>query len=206
MDGKTIYQTTYFRYQSITDTTYSLDASDFEAARVRAHSECQAYASSKSSEFYDFVVRTVDSTAVYENVTVVRYPKNQTTGGTIVFQRTASLITSKSTAFKQAYIDSFVAPTWPENDKNHLKLGSDNCFGTLCPEHNNQVSPKYKDCQDEMILCDENGKKNKITVNADGSVDILQGDFNQVSTVKNGKVISVKKLTESQKERAMNAS
>ena len=107
--------------------------------------------------------------------------------------------TSTSTADKQKYIDSFELK-WPAVDKNHLNWNKEKgCFEPLCPELNNQVLDKYKTCEPERILCDKDGNKVKVTI--DGyTVKVTQAKYNQTAEIKNGKVQSVKKLTESQTE------
>ena len=93
-------------------------------------------------------------------------------------------------------------PAWPEADKNHLTWNKEKgCFEPLCPELNTQVSDKYKGCEDERILCDEDG--NKVKVEIDGNtVKVTQEKYNQTAEIRNGKVTSVKALSESQTEAA----
>ena len=89
---------------------------------------------------------------------------------------------------------------WPAPDKNHLTWNKGKgCFEPLCPELNNQVLDKYKSCEEERILCDKDGNKVKVTVDGD-TVKVTQAKYNQTAEIKNGKVQTVKKLTESQKE------
>lgn len=91
-------------------------------------------------------------------------------------------------------------PKWPAPDKNHLVWNDEKgCFEPLCPELNNQVLDKYKSCEEERILCDKDGNKVKVTVDGD-TVKVTQAKYNQTAEIKNGKVQTVKKLTESQKE------
>ena len=91
-------------------------------------------------------------------------------------------------------------PTWPAVDKNHLTWNKEKgCFEPLCPELNNQVSDKYKSCEDERTLCDKDGNKVKVTVDGD-TVKVTQAKYNQTAEIKNGKVQTVKKLSESQTE------
>ena len=89
---------------------------------------------------------------------------------------------------------------WPAVDKNHLNWNKEKgCFEPLCPELNTAVSDKFKDCQKERILCDKDG--NKVKVEVDGNtVKVTQAKYNQTAEIKNGKVQTVKKLTESQTE------
>ena len=91
-------------------------------------------------------------------------------------------------------------PKWPAVDRNHLTWNKDKgCFEPLCPGLNNQVLDKYKTCEKERILCDKDG--NKVKVEVDGNtVKVTQAKYNQTAEIKNGKVQSVKKLTESQTE------
>ena len=89
-------------------------------------------------------------------------------------------------------------PKWPAVDKNHLTWNKEKgCFEPLCPELNNQVLDKYKTCEKERILCDKDGNKVKVTVDGD-TVKVTQAKYNQTAEIKNGKVQSVKQLTESQ--------
>ena len=89
---------------------------------------------------------------------------------------------------------------WPAVDKNHLNWNKGKgCFEPLCPEINTAVSDKFKGCEKERILCDKDG--NKVKVEVDGNtVKVTQAKYNQTAEIKNGKVQSVKKLTESQTE------
>ena len=89
---------------------------------------------------------------------------------------------------------------WPAVDKNHLNWNKEKgCFEPLCPELNTEVSDKYKSCEKERILCDKDGNKVKVEVDGNG-VKITQAKYNQTAEFKNGKVQTVKKLTESQTE------
>ena len=89
---------------------------------------------------------------------------------------------------------------WPAVDRNHLTWNKEKgCFEPLCPELNNQVLDKYKTCEKERILCDKDGNKVKVTVDGD-TVKVTQAKYNQTAEIKNGKVQSVKQLTESQTE------
>ena len=91
-------------------------------------------------------------------------------------------------------------PKWPAVDRNHLTWNKEKgCFEPLCPELNNQVLDKYKACEEERILCDKDGNKVKVTVDGD-TVKVTQAKYNQTAEIKNGKVQTVKKLTESQTE------
>ena len=91
-------------------------------------------------------------------------------------------------------------PKWPAVDRNHLTWSKEKgCFEPLCPELNTAVSDKFKDCQKERILCDKDGNKVKVEVDGD-TVKVTQAKYNQTAEIKNGKVRSVKKLTESQTE------
>ena len=91
-------------------------------------------------------------------------------------------------------------PKWPAVDKNHLVWNKEkNCFEPLCPELNTQVLDKYKGCEDERILCDADGNKVKVKVDGD-VVKVTQEKYGQTAEIKNGKVQTVKKLTESQTE------
>ena len=109
--------------------------------------------------------------------------------------------TSTSTTDKQKYIDSFELK-WPAVDKNHLVWNKDKeCFESLCAELNTQVSEKYKTCNDELILCDEDGNKVKVTIDGD-EMKVTQAKHGQEATIKNGKVQSTKPLTPEQIARA----
>ena len=89
---------------------------------------------------------------------------------------------------------------WPAVDKNHLNWNKEKgCFEPLCPEMNTAVSDKFKECQKEHVLCDKDGNKVKVEVDGNG-VKITQAKYNQTAEFRNGKVQSVKKLTESQTE------
>ena len=89
---------------------------------------------------------------------------------------------------------------WPAVDRNHLAWNKEKgCFEPLCPELNNQVLDKYKACESERILCDKDGNKVKVTVDGD-TVKVTQAKYNQTAEIKNGKVQTVKKLSESQTE------
>ena len=101
---------------------------------------------------------------------------------------------------KQSYIDNWTEDLWPNVDKNHLNWNKEKgCFEPLCPELNTAVSDKFKGCEKERILCDKDG--NKVKVEVDGNtVKVTQAKYNQTAEIKNGKVQSVKKLTESQTE------
>ena len=91
-------------------------------------------------------------------------------------------------------------PQWPAVDRNHLVWNKEKgCFEPLCPELNNQVLDKYKACESERILCDKDGNKVKVTVDGD-TVKVTQAKYNQTAEIKNGKVRTVKKLSESQTE------
>ena len=111
-----------------------------------------------------------------------------------------NLAKSASSASKQQYIDNWKGNIWPAVDKNHLTWNKEKgCFEPLCPELNTAVSDKFKDCQKERILCDKDG--NKVKVEVDGNtVKVTQAKYNQTAEIKNGKVQTVKKLTESQTE------
>ena len=107
---------------------------------------------------------------------------------------------SDSIEWKQAYIDNWAGADWPAVDKSHLNWNKEKgCFEPLCPELNNQVLDKYKACEDERILCDKDGNKVKVTVDGD-TVKVTQAKYNQTAEIKDGKVQTVKKLTESQTE------
>ena len=112
----------------------------------------------------------------------------------------ASYTTCGTASCKQQYIDNWSEEDWPAVDKNHLNLNKEKgCFEPLCPELNTAVSDKFKDCQKERILCDKDG--NKVKVEVDGNtVKVTQAKYNQTAEIKNGKVQTVKKLTESQTE------
>ena len=112
----------------------------------------------------------------------------------------ASYTTCGTVACKQYYINEWVEEPWPGVDKNHLNWNKEKgCFEPLCPELNTAVSDKFKDCQKERILCDKDG--NKVKVEVDGNtVKVTQAKYNQTAEIKNGKVQTVKKLTESQTE------
>ena len=112
----------------------------------------------------------------------------------------ASYTTCGTLACKQYYINEWVEEPWPGVDKNHLNWNKEKgCFEPLCPELNTAVSDKFKDCQKERILCDKDG--NKVKVEVDGNtVKVTQAKYNQTAEIKNGKVQTVKKLTESQTE------
>ena len=93
---------------------------------------------------------------------------------------------------------------WPVVDKNHLNWNKEKgCFEPLCPEFNTQVSDKYKGCEGELELCDApvGGKKVKVKIN-NGVTEVTQERYNQTATIKDGKVTSVKALSESQTEAA----
>ena len=112
----------------------------------------------------------------------------------------ASYTTCGTLACKQYYINEWVEEPWPGVDKNHLNWNKGKgCFEPLCPELNTAVSDKFKGCEKERILCDKDG--NKVKVEVDGNtVKVTQAKYNQTAEIKNGKVQSVKKLTESQTE------
>ncbi|AUZ06367.1 hypothetical protein ADP71_31890 [Vitreoscilla sp. C1] len=91
---------------------------------------------------------------------------------------------------------------WPENDRNHLNYNTEKgCIEALCPDLNPHVSAKYKSCQDEMILCDKDGNKVHVKINVDGTMDVTQEKHGQTATIKDGKVASVKVLSETQLDR-----
>ena len=112
----------------------------------------------------------------------------------------ASYTTCGTASCKQQYIDNWSEEPWPGVDKNHLNWNKEKgCFEPLCPELNTAVSDKFKGCEKERILCDKDG--NKVKVEVDGNtVKVTQAKYNQTAEIKNGKVQSVKKLTESQTE------
>ena len=89
---------------------------------------------------------------------------------------------------------------WPSAYRNHLTWNKDKgCFEPLCPELNTAVSDKFKGCEKERILCDKDG--NKVKVEVDGNtVKVTQAKYNQTAEIKNGKVQTVKQLTESHTE------
>ena len=132
----------------------------------------------------------------------VTYTQSITTSGVIrqIAYAQASYTTCNTAACKQQYIDNWSEEDWPAVDKNHLNWNKEKgCFEPLCPELNTAVSDKFKDCQKERILCDKDG--NKVKVEVDGNtVKVTQAKYNQTAEIKNGKVQSVKKLTESQTE------
>ena len=111
-----------------------------------------------------------------------------------------NLAKSASTASKQQYIDNWKGSVWPAADRNHLTWNKDKgCIEPLCHNLNTAVSDKFKDCEKERILCDKDG--NKVKVEVDGNtVKVTQAKYNQTAEIKNGKVQTVKKLTESQTE------
>lgn len=91
---------------------------------------------------------------------------------------------------------------WPAVDKNHLVWNDEKqCFEPLCGELNTQVSGQYSACNDEMILCDEEGNKVKVEIDGD-EMKVTQSKFNQEAIIKNGKVQSTKSLTAEQTARA----
>ena len=112
----------------------------------------------------------------------------------------ASYTTCGTASCKQQYIDNWSEEDWPAVDKNHLNWNKGKgCFEPLCPELNTAVSDKFKGCEKERILCDKDG--NKVKVEVDGNtVKVTQAKYNQTAEIKNGKVQTVKKLTESQTE------
>lgn len=112
----------------------------------------------------------------------------------------ASYTTCGTASCKQQYIDNWSEEDWPAVDKNHLNWNKEKgCFEPLCPELNTAVSDKFKGCEKERILCDKDG--NKVKVEVDGNtVKVTQAKYNQTTEIKNGKVQTVKKLTESQTE------
>ena len=106
-----------------------------------------------------------------------------------------------SIACKQSYIDNWTEESWPAPDKNHLVWNAEKgCMEPLCPELNNQVSAKYQGCNDEMILCDEDGNKVKVQIE-NGEMKVTQAKYNQEATIKDGKVQSTKPLTAEQTAR-----
>ena len=130
------------------------------------------------------------------------YTQSITTSGGIrqIAYAQASYTTCGTASCKQQYIDNWSEEDWPVVDKNHLNWNKEKgCFEPLCPELNTAVSDKFKDCQKERILCDKDG--NKVKVEVDGNtVKVTQAKYNQTAEIKNGKVQTVKKLTESQTE------
>ena len=108
----------------------------------------------------------------------------------------------KSCASKFDPVCSLPPPVvqWPAVDRNHLNWNKESgCFEPLCKELNTQVLDRYKSCEKERILCDKDG--NKVKVEVDGNtVKVTQAKYNQTAEIKNGKVQTVKKLTESQTE------
>ena len=91
---------------------------------------------------------------------------------------------------------------WPAPDKNHLVWNDEKgCFEPLCAALNNQVDDKYKACNDELILCDEDGNKVKVEIDGD-EMKVTQAKHGQEATIKNGKVQSTKPLTPEQIARA----
>lgn len=91
---------------------------------------------------------------------------------------------------------------WPAVDKNHLVWNDEKqCLEPLCGELNTQVSGQYSGCNDEMILCDEDGNKVKVEIDGD-EMKVTQAKFNQEAIIKNGKVQSTKSLTAEQTARA----
>ena len=109
---------------------------------------------------------------------------------------------SNSVEWKQAYLDNWGGNDWPAPDKNHLVWNEEKgCMEPLCPDLNTQVSEKYKGCNDEMVLCDEEGNKVKVTIE-NGEMKVTQAKHGQEATIKNGKVQSTKPLTSEQIARA----
>ena len=105
---------------------------------------------------------------------------------------------SNSVEWKQAYIDNWDGDVWPAVDRNHLVWNEEKeCMEPLCPDLNNQVSEKYQGCNDEMVLCDEEGNKVKVKIE-NGEMKVTQAKFGKESTIKDGKVQSTKNLTPEQ--------
>lgn len=93
-------------------------------------------------------------------------------------------------------------PVWPAVDKNHLVWNADKeCFEPLCAELNTEVSDEYAACNDEMVLCDEDGNKVKVEIDGD-EMKVTQAKFNQEAIIKHGVVQSTKALTAEQTARA----
>ena len=132
----------------------------------------------------------------------VTYTQSITTSGGFrqIAYAQASYTTCGTASCKQYYIDNWSEEPWPAVDKNHLNWNKEKgCFEPLCPELNTAVSDKFKGCEKERILCDKDG--NKVKVEVDGNtVKVTQAKYNQTAEIKNGKVQTVKKLTESQTE------
>ena len=111
-----------------------------------------------------------------------------------------ALINSKPSQADGDLICEQESGKWPAVDRNHLTWNKEKgCFEPLCPELNNQVLGKYRDCEPERILCDKDGNKVKVTVDGD-TVKVTQAKYNQTAEIKDGKVQTVKKHTESQTE------
>ena len=111
-----------------------------------------------------------------------------------------ALINSKPSQSDGELICEQESGKWPAVDRNHLTWNKEKgCFEPLCPELNNQVLGKYRDCEPERILCDKDGNKVKVTVDGD-TVKVTQAKYNQTAEIKDGKVQTVKKHTESQTE------
>ena len=129
------------------------------------------------------------NTFVFENIGGVIY-----TGSAAIFRRNCDVTYDPICALPPPI------PKWPAVDRNHLTWSKEKgCFEPLCPELNNQVLDKYKACEDERILCDKDGNKVKVTVDGD-TVKVTQAKYNQTAEIKDGKVQTVKKLSESQTE------
>ena len=193
LDGKTIFITTSNNYGYIEKDgqSYDIDSTGFSEYKQAA----LAWAESKSTH------SCAPSVSDYE----LQYIATPLGGSSCIpvgqnYYSEINLVKSTSSASKQQYIDNWKGNIWPAVDKNHLTWNKEKgCFEPLCPELNTAVSDKFKDCEKERILCDKDGNKVKVEVDGNG-VKITQAKYNQTAGIKNGKVQTVKKLTESQTE------
>lgn len=204
LEGKTIYRSVYWSNYSGFDaiTVYSLSSAEFYSFVAQGVSYAQSESNGGCPPNIGYVSDTGTSGSW------VGQPHGLFSSGQGTFcrylttDRRANYTANTSTEYKQAYIDNFEAPSWDENDQNHLNYNAEkSCIEPLCPELNPHVLDKFKECQDEMILCDADGNKVHVKINADGTMDVTQEKHGQTAIIKDGKVTSVKKITESQSER-----
>lgn len=207
LDGKTIFRTTYFTIYSDPNfenvTVYSLSSAEFYSFVSTGTAWAQSESTGGCPPQIGYVSDTGTSGSWTGRPGAYFIPgSGNPYCGFKSADRQAAYNTSTSTEYKQAYIDNFEAPSWDENDQNHLNYNAEkSCIEPLCPELNPHVLDKFKECQDEMILCDADGNKVHVKINTDGTMDVTQEKHGQTATIKDGKVTSVKKITESQSER-----
>lgn len=152
------------------------------------------------SQPYNWTIGTINNTPTLSNGYINGQVSNSGGGGTSPSYKMWTIVAwNKNTTPPP---EGALETKWPQADKNHLNWNQEKgCFEALCPELNTQVDDKFQGCKDELELCDApvGGKKVKVKVK-NGVTEVTQERYNQTATIKDGKVTSVKALSESQTE------